>query len=159
MMVPPSNSKLIIETKAEGNPARCNTFLQSRKVFQTPFDKKYATDKITSAIAYPVTIQPDEKGYRAPAKGTTTFPFRFTLPDDVGSSIEMGSEARTRYSLTGYARIKLLGSFETVINSVEVNVVAKLPYDHIYRNPEYKFEELTVKEMTDKSIALGMMLI
>ena len=116
---------------------------------------------MTSAIAYPVTIQPDDKGYRAPAKGTTIFPFRFTLPEDIGSSFEVGSEVRTRYSLTGYARVRLIGSFETIINSVEVSsliiklmqvdVVMKLPYNHIYRNPEYKFEELKVKDSTDKS--------
>jgi len=75
---------------------------------------------MTSTIAYPVVIQPDDKGYRAPAKGTTIFPFRFVLPDDAGSSVEVGSEVRTRYTLTAYARVRLLGSFETVINSVEV---------------------------------------
>jgi len=30
-------------------------------------------------------------------------------------------------------------------------VVERLPYDHMYRNPNYKFEELKVKESTEKS--------
>jgi hypothetical protein len=77
-------------------------------------------DKVTSAIAYPTTITPDDKGYRQPAKGTTIFPFRFTVPPDVGSAIECGAEVRTRYTLTAYAKVRILGSFETLIHSVEV---------------------------------------
>lgn len=30
----------------------------------------------------------------------------------------------------------------------------QLPYDHVYRNPDYKFEELKVKDTTDKSSPL-----
>jgi len=120
MVLQPSQLELIIECKADGSPPRSHIFLQARKVFQRPFDPTGPTDKVTSAIAYPVTIQPDDKGYRAPARGTTVFPFRFTLPEDVGSAIEVGNEVRTRYTLTGYARVRILGSFETLINSVEV---------------------------------------
>jgi hypothetical protein len=146
------NDNANVESKAEGNPPRALPFLQSRIVFQRPFDPGFPTDKITSAIAYPETIAPDDKGYRAPAKGSTIFPFRFILPDDVGCAVEVGSEVRTRYTLTGYARVRLLGSFETIINSVEVDVVTKLPYNHIYRNPDYEFKELKVKDSTDKSM-------
>ena len=32
-----------------------------------------------------------------------------------------------------------------------MNVVEQLPYDHIFRNPNYKEERLTVKDSTDKS--------
>lgn len=32
--------------------------------------------------------------------------------------------------------------------------MTQLPYDHVYRNPEYKFEELKVKDTTDKSSPL-----
>jgi hypothetical protein len=77
-------------------------------------------DKITNAIAYPVTVVPDDTGYRQPAKGNTIFPFRFQLPVDTGSAIECGTEVRTRYTLTGYAKVRILGSFETLIDSVEV---------------------------------------
>jgi hypothetical protein len=34
-------------------------------------------------------------------------------------------------------------------------VVEQLPYNHIYRNPNYKAEELKVKDTTDKSMVLG----
>jgi len=34
---------------------------------------------------------------------------------------------------------------------LEVDVVEQLPWDHVYRNPEYKFEEVKVKESTEKS--------
>ena len=34
-------------------------------------------------------------------------------------------------------------------------MVEQLPYNHIYRNPNYKPEELKVKDSTDKSIVLG----
>jgi len=88
--------------------------------FQTPFDKNAPLDKVTSAIAYPVTIPPDDKGYRTPAKGTTIFPFRFQLPSDVGSAVECGEEVRTRYTLNGYAKVRMLGNFETLVQSVEV---------------------------------------
>ena len=77
-------------------------------------------DKITNAIAYPPTVVPDDAGYRQPARANTIFPFRFILPSDIGSAIEFGQEARTRYTLTGYAKVRILGSFETLISSVEV---------------------------------------
>lgn len=77
-------------------------------------------DKITNAIAYPTTMAPDDAGYRQPARGTTIFPFRFQLPLDSGSAIECGTEVRTRYTLTGYAKVRILGSFETLTESVEV---------------------------------------
>jgi hypothetical protein len=77
-------------------------------------------DKITNAIAYPTTVVPDDAGYRQPARGTTIFPFRFILPPDIGTAVECGQEARTRYTLTGYAKVRILGSFETLIDSVEV---------------------------------------
>ena len=78
-------------------------------------------DKLTSAIAYPVTVIPDDSGYRQPAKANTVFPFRFQLPMDTASAIECGTEVRTRYTLTGYAKVRILGSFETLIDSVEVH--------------------------------------
>lgn len=77
-------------------------------------------DKITNAIAYPTTVIPDDAGYRQPARANTIFPFRFTLPSDIGSAIECGQEVRTRYTLTGYAKVRILGSFETLVDSVEV---------------------------------------
>ena len=33
-------------------------------------------------------------------------------------------------------------------------MVEQLPYNHIYRNPNYKQEELKVKDSTDKSMVL-----
>jgi hypothetical protein len=77
-------------------------------------------DKITNAIAYPTTVVPDDAGYRQPARANTVFPFRFILPSDIGSAIECGQEARTRYTLTGYAKVRILGTFETLVDSVEV---------------------------------------
>ncbi len=77
-------------------------------------------DKITNAIAFPTTVIPDDAGYRQPARANTVFPFRFILPSDIGSAIECGQEVRTRYTLTGYAKVRILGSFETLIYSVEV---------------------------------------
>jgi hypothetical protein len=78
-------------------------------------------DKVTSAIAFPTTVSPDEKGYRQPAKDTTIFPFRFQIPVDAGSSVECSNDVRTRYTLTGYAKVRILGSYETVVQSVEVD--------------------------------------
>jgi hypothetical protein len=100
--------------------------LLATRTFQTPFDKSAQLDKVTSAIAYPSVITPDDAGYRQPAKGTTIFPFRFQLPSDIGSAIECGTEARTRYTLTAYAKVRLLGSFETLIHSVEVTPANEL---------------------------------
>jgi hypothetical protein len=77
-------------------------------------------DKITNAIAYPTTVVPDDAGYRQPARANTVFPFRFILPSDIGSTIECGQEVRTRYTLTGYAKVRILGTFETLVDSVEV---------------------------------------
>lgn len=77
-------------------------------------------DKVTTAIAYPTTVTPDDAGYRQPARANTIFPFRFLLPLDLGSSIECGQEVRTRYTLTGFAKAKILGIVETLIDSVEV---------------------------------------
>jgi hypothetical protein len=111
---------LMIESKVEGSPARSHVFMLSRRTFQSPFDKSAAMDKVTNAIAYPTTVVPDDAGYRQPARGNTNFPFRFQLPVDIGSSIECGNEVRTRYTLTGYAKVRILGNFETLIDSVEV---------------------------------------
>lgn len=77
-------------------------------------------DKVTNAIAYPTTVSPDDVGYRQPARGNTNVPFRFQLPYDLGSAVECGTEVRTRYTLTGYAKVRILGSFGTLIESVEV---------------------------------------
>ena len=77
-------------------------------------------DKITNAIAFPTTVVPDDAGYRQPARANTIFPFRFILPSDTGTAVECGQEVRTRYTLTGYAKVRILGSFETLIDSVEV---------------------------------------
>jgi hypothetical protein len=111
-----------IETKSDsgGSPPRCQVFMLSTQKFQTPFDKNAPLDKVTSAIAYPVTIPPDDKGYRQPSRGTTIFPFRFQLPPDIGSAVECGEDVRTRYTLTGYAKVRILGNFETLVQSVEV---------------------------------------
>lgn len=111
-----------VETRSEanGSPPRSHLWLLARRNFQTPYDKSAPIDKITSAIAYPTTIQPDDAGYRQPAKGTTTFPFRFALPPDAASSVECGQTARTRYTLTGYVKVRILGSSETIIQSMEV---------------------------------------
>lgn len=98
-----------IETKVEQAP-RSHVFLLARRIFQSPFVKNASVDKVTSAIAYPTTVLPDEKGYRQPAKATTMFPFRFQIPVDAGSSIECGTDARTRYTLTGYAKVRILGA-------------------------------------------------
>jgi hypothetical protein len=113
----------MVESRSDsgGSPPRSHIFLLSRRTFQIPFDKNAPLDKVTSAIAYPTTVPPDDKGYRQPAKATTIFPFRFQLPSDIGSAIECGQEVRTRYTLTGYARVKILGSMETLIHSVEVH--------------------------------------
>ncbi len=113
---------LSIETKSDsgGSPPRCQVFMLSTQKFQTPFDPKAVLDRVTSAIAYPVTIPPDDKGYRQPARGTTIFPFRFQLPQDTGSAVECGEEVRTRYTLTGYAKVRIQGNFETLVQSVEV---------------------------------------
>jgi hypothetical protein len=121
--ISPLPSKLKIESKSETNgcPPRSHLFLLSRRTFQTPFDKSAPLDKVTSAIAYPTTIEPDDAGYRQPAKANTIFPFRFQVPVDVGSAVECGQEVRTRYTLTGYAKVRILGSFETLIQSVEVS--------------------------------------
>jgi len=111
-----------LETKAEGTPPRSHIFLLARRAFQTPFDKSAPLDKVTNAIAYPTTVPPDDVGYRQPAKANVMYPFRFALPTDAGSAIECGAEVRTRYTLTGYAKVRILGSFETIIHSVEVSL-------------------------------------
>jgi hypothetical protein len=112
----------LVESKAEpgGSPARSHIFLVSRRTFQTPFNKSAPMNKITNAIAYPTTVDPDDAGYRQPARANTIFPFRFILPSDAGTAVECGQEVRTRYTLTGYAKVRILGSFETLIDSVEV---------------------------------------
>jgi len=85
-------------------------------------DKSSPIDKITNAIAYPTIVVPDDVGYRQPARGNSIFPFRFHLPNDIGSAIQCGTEVRTRYTLTGYAKVRILGSFETLIDSVDVSI-------------------------------------
>ena len=159
---------------------RSHLWLLERRTFQTPFDKAAPLDKVTSAIAYPTTTVPDDAGYRQPARANTIFPFRFILPSDAGSAVEFAQDARTRYTLTGYAKVRILGSFETLVHSIEVfpapefmrlgrfsrapilweweanlevDVVEQLPWDHIYRNPEYKYEEIKVKDSTEKSMS------
>ena len=111
-----------LETKADssGIPARSHVFLLARRIFQSPHDKSKPLDKVTDVVAFPQVIPPDDAGYRQPAKGNTQYPFRFQLPADLGSSVECGMECRTRYTLTGYAKVRILGSFETLIDSVEV---------------------------------------
>jgi len=114
------NKILIVETKTEGCPPRAHIFLLSRRKFQLPFDKSAPLDKVTPAIAFPTTVQPDDAGYRQPAKATVMFPFRFALPSDCGTAIECGAGVRTRYTLTGYAKVRIQGSFETIVHSMEV---------------------------------------
>ena len=99
---------------------RSHIFLLSRRTFQTPYDKSAPLDKITSAIAYPTTMVPDDAGYRQPSRANTIFPFRFVLPTDTGSAVEYEQDVRTRYTLTGYAKVRILGSFETLVHSIEV---------------------------------------
>jgi hypothetical protein len=108
------------ETKEEKGTMRSDIFLQSRRIYQAPYDKSAALDKVTSAMAYPTTTVPDDAGYRQPARANTIFPFRFVLPVDAGSAVEFGYQVRTRYTLTGYAKVRILGSFETLVQSVEV---------------------------------------
>jgi len=114
----------MVESRSEQGQAapRSHLWLLSRRVFQAPFDKSADLDKVSSAIAFPVTFTPDDKGYRQPAKANTTFPFRFLVPLDAASAVECGQEVRTRYTLTGYAKVRISGSFETIANSLEVVV-------------------------------------
>jgi len=111
-----------LETKSDssGISARSHVFLLARRIFQSPYDKSKPLDKVTNVIAFPQIIPPDDAGYRQPAKGNVQYPFRFQLPADLKSAIECGTECRTRYTLTGYAKARILGSFETLIDSVEV---------------------------------------
>ena len=115
----------ILEAKgdsASGIPPRSHIFYLARRTFQSPHDKSAPLDKLTDIITFPPVIPPDDAGYRQPAKANCQYPFRFQLPRDLGSAVEAstGTEVRTRYTLTGYAKVRILGSFETLVDSVEV---------------------------------------
>ena len=112
---------MCVETKGEKEGMRSHLWLLGRRTFQTPFDKSAPVDKVSSAIAYPTTTVPDDAGYRQPARANTIFPFRFVLPTDAGSAVEFAQDVRTRYTLTGYAKVRILGSFETLVHSIEVS--------------------------------------
>lgn len=123
-----------IQHNESGHNPRSLTFLFSRKVFQPIADthpiRSQEEHVLTSAVLS--NPPPDKDGYRAPSKGTTSFPFAFPLPVDCPSSADI-HVARIKYVVTGYATVKLQGSEETIATSHSVRVVEAWDVD----NPVY----------------------
>ncbi|GAO49543.1 hypothetical protein G7K_3692-t1 [Saitoella complicata NRRL Y-17804] len=114
------------------HPQRSHVFYAARQIYQTPSKD---TDDYTSLIN-PV-VPHDESGYKELANGKHALPFAFALPIDAPSTCNLGYTARVRYALTAYAKIKLMGSFETVEKTVLVDVAEA--WD-IHNSDEYKRE-------------------
>ncbi|OLL21691.1 hypothetical protein NEOLI_001083, partial [Neolecta irregularis DAH-3] len=119
------------------HPSRAFVFLQSRHIFQLPsqtlpYIRCRNFESITSAVSFPHP-PPDSEGYRKAKEGLHSFPFTFNLPKDSPSSTEV-EVARIKYVITGYTKVRMLGTTEIIEKSESVDVVGTWDL----RNAEYQ---------------------